>query len=281
MRAWKELRQLKKDQQPWLLSFWCSECALIGKWFAKWNKLRHYCWILGQDARKDNRMVKFIKPKPTELIALSPFLQEEFFGNHGIQPSVIIPNAIDPQSFLHTSSKRTIDVIGVGSLIPLKQYNVFVSVLKKVVDQIPSLRAVICGEGPEFDSLKRMIIDAGLKQNIQLAGEKTHEEILLLFQLSKILLHPSSYEGYSSVCLEALYAGAHVISFRSPTADVIDHWHVVEAIEEMEKKVIAVLSDPAVDHKRVLLHTVEESAKAMVDLFCEKQIVEANARVEG
>jgi glycosyltransferase involved in cell wall biosynthesis len=201
------------------------------------------------------------------LLALSPFLQEEFFKNHGIRPAFVIPNAIDTQSFLPISAERTIDVIGAGSLIPLKQYNVFVSVLKKVVEVFPSLRAIICGEGPEFDSLNRMIVDAGLKKNIQLVGEKTHEEVLLLFQLSKILLHPSSYEGYSSVCLEALYAGAHVVSFRTPTEAKIEHWHVVNSEEAMQTKVTELLSNTTLDHKRILVHSIDDSAAAIVRLF--------------
>ena len=63
IKAWNILRRLKKESaMVGLLSFWCTETALIGKWFARLNHLQHYCWILGQDARKNNGLIKLIKP---------------------------------------------------------------------------------------------------------------------------------------------------------------------------------------------------------------------------
>jgi len=283
IRAWRVLKQLNRNEQlTGLLSFWCGECALVGKWFAKYNQLKHYCWILGQDAKKENRLVKFINPKSTELIALSDFLRDQFHKNHHVKPFQVIPNAIDPQRFPPLPQKRKLDLIGVGSLIPLKQFDVFISVLEKAVEFFPDLQAVICGQGPELGSLQTLIKNAGLEKNLQLVGEKPHGEVLKLLQQSKILLHPSSYEGYSSVCLEALYAGAHVISFQKPDDNIIEHWHGANTIEEMQKKVLEILSDPIIDHNRVLLHTVEESAEKIVNLFeVNHDTLVSNVKVEG
>ena len=268
IKAWRRLKQLKKESPIiGLLSFWCTECALVGKWFASQNRIKHFCWILGQDARKENGLIKRIKPKSNELIALSHFLQYEFEKNHRIKPAHVIPNAIDPESFPPLEGNRTIDLIGVGSLIPLKNYNVFIAVVKKIAERYPSIKAMICGQGPEQNALQQLIIENGLEKNVLLLGEKPHEEVLQLLQQSKILLHPSSYEGYSSVCLEGLYAGTHVISFRSPDDRKVEHWHVVDSTDEMEKKVMDVLSDQAIDHKRVLVHTAQESAAAIIGLF--------------
>ena len=48
---------------------------------------------------------------------------------------------------------------------------------------------------------------------ITLAGEVSHPELLRMLQRSRIFLHTSNYEGFGIVCLEALYAGAQVVSF--------------------------------------------------------------------
>src|SRR5688572_3236104 len=62
-KVWKTLRAThKKESIIGVLSFWCTECALLGHYFSRRNKIRHYCWILGQDAKSDNRFVKFIRP---------------------------------------------------------------------------------------------------------------------------------------------------------------------------------------------------------------------------
>jgi glycosyltransferase involved in cell wall biosynthesis len=268
IRAWRAIKSLiNKNRKAGILSFWCTECGLVGKWFAAFHNIKHYCWLLGQDAKKTNGFVKYIKPKSTELIALSPFLQHEFEANHCVRPFTVISNAIDPADYPPSEAERTIDALGVGSLIPLKQYEIFIDVIRKTVDRFPNLRAIICGKGPEQESLQQLINQYGLKKNITLVGEKSHEHVLGLMQQSKIFLHPSQYEGYSSVCLEALYAGAHVVSFRAPTSAAIDHWHVVNSQESMQEKVSELLSDSLLEHNRVLLHTAADAAKAMIRLF--------------
>src|SRR3954466_15045107 len=65
-RVWQRLLQLRKQNNVLgILSFWCNEAALIGTYFGWLYRIKHYCWILGQDAKKDNKLVKFIRPKPS------------------------------------------------------------------------------------------------------------------------------------------------------------------------------------------------------------------------
>jgi glycosyltransferase involved in cell wall biosynthesis len=277
-RASKLLARLNKSEDLiGVLSFWCGECALIGKRFATKNKLKHYCWILGQDAKKENRFVTRIKPMASELIAMSDFLKTEFHKNHGIIPQLILPNAIDTSLFTDEMNDRTIHLIGVGSLIRLKRYEIFVEVLGKLVLKFPSLRAIICGKGEEQENLQHLINELGLKGHVQLVGEKSHQDVLQLLQQSKILLHPSSYEGYSGACAEALYAGAHVVSFCSPSPTSIKHWHLVETTEEMISKAEELLSDPLLDHNRVLVHPIEESARTIMSLFTQRAVAASSS----
>ncbi|MEI9943385.1 MAG: hypothetical protein WDN26_04120 [Chitinophagaceae bacterium] len=85
-KIYKELAKIYRTNKiTGILSFWCGECAWIGKRFADRYQLRHYCWILGQDAKKGNKYIKRVKPASTELVALSDFLQNEFEKNHGIR----------------------------------------------------------------------------------------------------------------------------------------------------------------------------------------------------
>jgi hypothetical protein len=78
-------------------------------------------------------------------------------------------------------------------------------------------------------------------QNISLTGEMDHSTVLALMQRSKLMLHTSSYEGFSGACLEALYAGAHVISFFSPQDAWIRHWHIAVNKEEMIELALEIL----------------------------------------
>src|SRR5690606_614928 len=125
-KVFGRLDRIDRTDGAGILSFWYSETALIGRWYARRRKLRHLCWILGQDARRNNHYARWFRPAQHELVAMSDFLADEFYRNHGVQPSNIVPNAVDPLEFGNNSTtERRIDVLGVGSLIPLKQYNQF------------------------------------------------------------------------------------------------------------------------------------------------------------
>jgi glycosyltransferase involved in cell wall biosynthesis len=271
-RVWEKLLEIKKQETVLgLFSFWCTECALLGKYFAKWHFLKHYIWILGQDAKKDNRFIRLIRPKSEELVAMSDYLSQEFFKNHAIKPLHIIPNAIDPGLYPGGAVKRKIDVLGVGSLIPLKQYDIFINVIKSLTRNLPFVDAMICGKGPESENLQSMIGKLQLESNISMPGEKAHPEILKLMQNARVFLHPSSYEGFSSVCLEALYAGAHVVSFINPMLAWIKHWHIVINEEEMVEKTLELLNDSQLDHEPVLPYSMRNTAGAIMRLFSYKE----------
>jgi glycosyltransferase involved in cell wall biosynthesis len=269
-RIWRKLKEIKKQENIiGVLSFWCTETALLGKLFAKKFKLKHYCWILGQDARKGNRMIRFIKPKAEELIAMSDSLAAEFFSNYKIHPKHIITNGIDPGSFPQNKFEKDIDISAAGSLIPLKRYDVFINVINQINKNIPSLKAILLGKGEEEKKLRSLIEKFGLQNNITLTGEIPHAEILKIMQRTKIFLHTSSYEGFSGACLEALYAGAHVISFCEPMKQKIDHWHIVKDEKEMIAKAIELLTNSSTDFTPVLPFTMEKAAKQMMSLIME------------
>ncbi|HEY4287546.1 MAG TPA: glycosyltransferase family 1 protein [Puia sp.] len=248
-----------------LLSFWCGPCALAGKYFA--GGLPHFTWILGQDARAGNQFVPFIRPKAGQLVAMSGFLAEEFNRNYHIRPAHIIPNGIDPELFGPGNVVRDIDVLGVGNLTTLKRYELLVSVVDRLSGFLPDVRGVICGKGEEERTLQEMVWAAGLSENLQFAGELPHKEVLSMMQRSKILLHTSSYEGFSTVCLEALYAGAHVISFIDNAGKAVKNWHVVGNEEEMIAKTLELLQSPDTEYVSRLPYSMDESARRMMRLY--------------
>ncbi len=266
--TWKALEKIHcKNDIIGLLSFWCGECAFVANYFARKHSLKHFIWICGQDARKTNRWVPFIRPKAQQLLAMSDFLVKEFYKNHGIRPQRVIPNAIDPEMFLPTNAQRDIDILAVGSFEPLKQYDVFTNVILQLKSSLPEIHAFHCGIGREQQKIELLIKSSGLENNLELLGAKTHEETIQLMQRTKLFLHTSSYEGFSTVCIEALSAGAHVISFHYPLGHAVSHWHVVNTPEEMRTKALDLLNDPTIEYSPVLIYTMDKSAKSIMNLF--------------
>ncbi len=262
------LYQLKKKEKILgLLSFWLGESALIGKYFASVYGLTHRTWLLGQDAKKENRYVRWIRPHAGSLVAISDSVADQFYRARSIRPAHTIPNAIDPAAFLPAVQQRTIDIIGVGSLIPLKRYDLFIGIIAALSKKMAGLRVAIYGDGPEKHKLASLVDAQGLQQVISLQGEKPHEEILSLLQQSRILLHSSEYEGFSGACLEALYAGAHVVSFCQPMNAWLKHWHNVTGKDAAVAMLSDLLSAPDLDHSPSLPYTMDDSARAWINLF--------------
>jgi len=268
MKVWERLNHIRKDNNiAGLFSLWLGECALLGKRFGERYNIPYKTWILGQDAKAANKYVATAKPFAKDLIAVSDFIANEFFKNYLIRPIHIIPNGINKTLFKTAAVERTIDVIGAGSLIPLKQYHVFVEVISSIKKKLANIQSVIAGAGSEKDSLQLLIINLEVANNILLKGEIHNIDLLALMQQSKIFLHTSSYEGFSMVCLEALYAGCHVISFCKPMNTDFKHWHVVKTKEEMSLKAIGILSQTDIEYDSVVPYSINDTANSIMKLF--------------
>ena len=265
---WRKLNAIKKEHKiTAIFSLWCGECALVGRYFGSRNSIDHFVWICGQDARKSNRMVKLIRPSSNKLIAMSDFLVDEFFFNHHIKPAHLTPPGIDLSMYCDPKPIKDIDIIGAGSLSILKQYDIFVDVIAGLKNRMPEIKSVLCGEGEDTDRISKMQETYSLQQNLQLTGMLTPRETIQMMQRSKIMLHPSSYEGFSMACYEALYAGTHVISFVKSMYQDIPHWHVVRSKEEMQQKAFELLNDPNLVNEPIFTYSMDDSAKKIVDLL--------------
>ncbi|PWU02208.1 MAG: hypothetical protein C5B52_05865 [Bacteroidetes bacterium] len=273
MKIWQTLKTLKKKNNLiGILSFWCTECAFIGQWFGKFNRIKHLSWISGQDAKKQNGYIRFMKLKSENLIAMSDFLQAEFLKNHGIRATYVIPIGIEPAQYSFSRAGKDIDLMGAGSLIPLKQFDVFVSVVRKILAALPETKSYICGEGPAMNELKEQIKQVGINGQLVLAGKKKHQELLEMMGRTKVFLHTSSYEGFGAVCIEALYAGAHVISFTQPVSAWIRHWHVVKDEEEMCKKAIELLQDPETSYSTSAPFLMSDTVRKIIGLYQNQEL---------
>jgi glycosyltransferase involved in cell wall biosynthesis len=250
-----------------LLSFWYNECGFIGKKFGEKYGIKHYCWVLGQDAKKENKCPQHIPLRADELIALSDFLQNEFSKNHNVKPEFVIPPGIDERLFDDPLKEKDIDLFGAGSLISLKQYDIFLEVVSKIKKATSRIKVMLAGDGPEKEKLESLIKDLKLENNVTLTGELPHQEALKLMQRTKVFLHPSSYEGFSGACLEALYAGCHVISFSKPMKTDIINWNIATNKEKMTEKALNILKDPKAEYKIICPYPINDTANAIMKLF--------------
>jgi glycosyltransferase involved in cell wall biosynthesis len=268
VKVWRILNELKSQQQIiGILSLWLGECALLGKRFGKKYGIKYYTWLLGQDAKKNNHYKTLMRSAANELIAISDSVASTFEEHYGIKISNIVPIGIDADLFANKQNERDIDIMAAGSLIPLKQYDVFIEVVKQVRENVGKLKVMLCGEGPEKAALHDLLERKHLQDDITLTGELPHAEILANMQRTKIFLHTSSYEGFSTVCAEAIGAGAYVISFCKPMHHNIPHWIIVSSVEEMVGQTIALLKNQQLEHSRVTAYGIDDTVVNIMRLF--------------
>ena len=191
---------------------------------------------MGQDAKAENTFPSRLKIPAERIIALSDSLKDTFSCNHQLSAMTVIPPGLKPCN-PELSTLRNIDILAVGSLIPLKQFHTVVEIARELISEFPKLKVMIVGEGSERTRIESLIDKYDLKKVVTLCGEISHEEVIAMMQRSKLLLHPSEYEGFSGVCQEALANGCDVISFCKPMRSDIFGWTIVK--DQHEMKVVA------------------------------------------
>jgi glycosyltransferase involved in cell wall biosynthesis len=224
----KAIREAKKIHKSFPIdvihSFWVGECALIGNYLSKKIGCEHICTLMGQDVKSSNKYLGWLKHSRTNFVALSNNQAELFIKLSNKKVSEIIHWGIDDQQV--NIKDRDIDLLGVGSLIPLKNYSLFIKTVEEIVKSKPDLNCILVGSGPESEKLKTMLKEKCLGKNIQFKGLLNRTEIFSLMQRSKIFLHPSTFEGSGFVFAEALVNGMNIVSFNIGYAQNHPKWFI-------------------------------------------------------
>lgn len=208
---WQLSRLLRQYPQAILHSFWMTDACLITQLANRRLGTRHLVTLMGQDALPSNRYLRLLSAQQMTKIGLSKFHADQFHQTTGTQVEQIIPWGV-PHLSKETSREKRYDVIGVGSLIPLKRYDFFINILTLVKKLKPSFSALLVGDGPERQQLEALAVAKGIAGNLKFTGALPREEVLSLMAQSKVFLHTSAYESFGFVLTEALQQGALVVS---------------------------------------------------------------------
>jgi glycosyltransferase involved in cell wall biosynthesis len=100
-------------------------------------------------------------------------------------------------------------VLAVGRLALEKNFSTLIAALDQIRAQVPALRAVILGEGPERLTLQRQVDAKGLTGIVQLAGHSRN--VQAYYDVADVFVQPSTFELQSLAMLEAMQAGLPAI----------------------------------------------------------------------
>ncbi|NMH86668.1 glycosyltransferase family 4 protein [Flavivirga algicola] len=204
----------KKNNYDGILCFWYSQSTLVGKVISKFTRTPQIVWMLGQDVKKNNKYLNWIKIPAHKIIMVSNQQRNIFYKNYKIYVKKIANVAINPKRFPKINNEeRKIQILGVGNLSPLKNYSLFIDIIQVLKKEFSNISVVLCGgDGEDKNSLLKKVDDFDLSNNIKFTGTIPHKKVLNFMNNSTIFLHTSKFEGNPTVVQEALYSGCYVIS---------------------------------------------------------------------
>lgn len=109
-------------------------------------------------------------------------------------------------------------VLFVGRLAPEKNLDLWLDVARRVMAAVPEVRFDVVGEGASRVRLEAIADRLGLGGAMVFHGGKTRDALPAFFGRATVLLLTSDHEGFGRVLLEALAAGAAVVSTRTAGA---------------------------------------------------------------
>lgn len=141
------------------------------------------------------------------------------------KPSVVIPNGIRVSEI----QRRKIDVaklrrrfglpqgahtaVFVGRVAADKSINVLLRAWKKVIGAIPNAHLLIIGFGPMEQSLKKLAVRLGVRDNVRFLGKVERQDLLKsgLYRLGEIYVSASKIENQSIAMIEAMAHGLPIV----------------------------------------------------------------------
>ncbi|HET8615071.1 MAG TPA: glycosyltransferase family 4 protein [Actinomycetales bacterium] len=164
------------------------------------------------------------------VIVCSQAMRAEVTQVLGADPSsvVVVPGAVDAQAWAPGPAAASARprwqpgsgplVVAAGRLEWEKGFSTLVRAVPAVAAHHRGLRVVVAGAGSYRDTLDRLVDDLGLRAGaaaVELPGRLDQPRLAALLAAADVVVVPSRYEPFGLVALEAMAAGACVVSTRT------------------------------------------------------------------
>ena len=163
------------------------------------------------------RKAQFAYDRADAVIAVSPSLAKVIKEKFSID-AVYIPNIVDTETFRYepeaTPKDSSFRFVSTGRLLHLKRMDMTIKAFGKAFKGKEDASLKIFGEGPERDSLQKLIQESGLEKQVELAGVKSRTDIAAELNKSDCFVLASQSETFGVAYIEALATGTPVIATR-------------------------------------------------------------------
>jgi glycosyltransferase involved in cell wall biosynthesis len=144
-------------------------------------------------------------------------LRRELMGR-----SMVVYNGVDVKSLraikdevVKSEGAEEGSVIFIGRLMEYKGVKYLVKAFRHVVDELKDTVLHIVGNGPIFNEVRGLVERLGLKGRVIMHGALPRNRAMRILARSTLLTHPSLYESFGMVIVEAYAMGKPVVTHRA------------------------------------------------------------------
>jgi glycosyltransferase involved in cell wall biosynthesis len=191
---------------------------------------------------RDRKLYEYGLKRADLVLSQTSEQQRLMLRNYGRQ-SLVVPSLLDPPGRSPGFSERSVDVLWVGAMRPLKRPKLLLDLARR----LPHLKFEIAG-GPSsdfpalFDEVRR---EAEALPNVRFLGPVPFHDVGSLFERARLLVGTSEIEGVPNTYLQAWGRGAPVVAYIDPEHIVTNNalGRAVHSPDEMADAVMQLLSD--------------------------------------
>ena len=135
----------------------------------------------------------------------------DFFLENGANGNYhILTAGIDGSYFKPVNSKKEYDLVFVGRLTEVKRVDTFLRAVLVVRQSLPTVKAMIIGDGPLIHDLEALTSELGISDNISFLGHCDNVELLI--PKARIFVLTSDSEGLSQAMIQAMLCGLPAVA---------------------------------------------------------------------
>lgn len=282
----------RREEIDVLHTHWIVPQGLIGAVCGRLLHLPHVLSVHGTDvnlaakSRVLGWVTKFVTQNCDKILTNSTYTRKILLS---IDPSLedkieVIPMGVDVEKFRSAQSENhrqrpgVTTVLYIGRLIDWKGLEYLIEAFAIVSRQVPGVKLVIGGEGPEEVRLRQQVKRLGLDESVLFAGLIESQDLSTYYREAAVFVLPSvqiegQTEGLGVVLLEAMACGTPVVGSNvGGIPDIIqDGWNGYLVQErspaQLAERIVALLESQAV-RKRF----VKNGLQTVYERFSWKQV---------